>query len=86
MPKILLIGGTNHGTRVITNDPTSPIEVAARNQAAVSCEGAGHGAKISSIFETYYPVPVQINGIVKFLHMTEDTSVKKAWDAIMEGV
>lgn len=82
MIKILLIGGTNHGTRVITNDPTSPIEIAARNQVSASCDGQ----RISSIFETYYPVPVQINGIVKFLHMTEDTSVKKAWDYIVEGV
>jgi hypothetical protein len=83
MTKILLIGGSNDGTRILTSDPNSPADIAARGQVAASCDE--HGTRVDCVFERYLPRPLIIGQTVRIIHVIEDMSDAEVWECLLGG-
>jgi hypothetical protein len=83
MTKILLIGGSNDGTRILTSDPNSPVDIAARGQVAASCDH--RGTRIGCVFERYIPRPLIIGQRVMIIHVIEDMSDVEVWECLLGG-
>ncbi len=81
MKEVILIGGTNDGTRVHTSDIQSPLQIAKRGQNAVSCDHRG----INSLFETYNPVAIQAVGVLGVVFVEENLSPLQAVCMLAEG-